>query len=156
MPLQHYVRDGGLSDDLAFLGIAVLVLIIGFMTHAFWKESDPMEQQMQMSHFMKNLTIDWRRLPLQLLVMGLFAAAIGHFSNQPPYQHLPDEQAVLKLSLRHAGQIVGECRARSPDELAGMPESMRAPLICPRERSRFAAALATLIDKGSRWLRANQ
>lgn len=47
----------GIWTDLAFLGIAVLVLIIAFMAHAFWKESDPMEQQMQMSHFMKNLTI---------------------------------------------------------------------------------------------------
>ena len=47
----------GIWTDLALLGIAVLVLIIAFMTHAFWKESDPMEQQMQMSHFMKNLTI---------------------------------------------------------------------------------------------------
>ena len=25
MPLQHYVRDGGLSDDLAFLGIVSCV-----------------------------------------------------------------------------------------------------------------------------------
>ncbi len=79
--------------------------------------------------------IDWRRLPLQILVATLFAAGIGYFSNQPSYRHLPEDRAVLKLSLRHAGQIVGECRERSAAELAGMPENMRAPLVCPRERS---------------------
>ena len=84
---------------------------------------------------MKGYAIDWRRLPLQVLVAALFAIAIGYFSNQPPYRHLQEDQAVLKLSLRHAGQIVGECRQRSAEELAGMPENMRVPLVCPRGRS---------------------
>jgi len=84
---------------------------------------------------MKAGVIDWRRLPLQAGVGVLFAAAIGYFSSQPPYRHLPEDKAVLKLSLRHAGQIVGECRQRSAEELAGMPENMRAPLVCPRGRS---------------------
>lgn len=84
---------------------------------------------------MKALSVDWRRLPLQVLAAALFATTIGYFSNQPPYLHLEKDRAVLKLSLRHAGQIVGECRQRSAEELAGMPENMRAPLACPRERS---------------------
>lgn len=47
----------GIWVDLALLLIAVLVLVIGFMMHAFWKETDQMAQQMEMSMFMKNLTI---------------------------------------------------------------------------------------------------
>ncbi|MEH6467181.1 MAG: hypothetical protein V7722_06080, partial [Porticoccus sp.] len=37
--------------------------------------------------------------------------------------------------LRHAGQILGECRERSEEELAQLPPNMRISKICPRERS---------------------
>ena len=47
----------GIWVDLALLGLAILVLIIGFMMHPFWKETDDMAKQMEMSMFMKNLTI---------------------------------------------------------------------------------------------------
>ncbi len=47
----------GIWTDLAFLGIAVLVMVIAFMAHAFWKEQDAGTKQMEMSHFMKNLTM---------------------------------------------------------------------------------------------------
>lgn len=47
----------GIWVDLALLLLAVLVLVIGFLMHAFWKETDEMAKQMEMSMFMKNLTI---------------------------------------------------------------------------------------------------
>lgn len=72
---------------------------------------------------------------LQVLVAGLFAAGLGYCSNLPGYRHLEGDQAVLKLSLRHAGQILGECHTRTAEELAGLPANMRAPMVCPRERS---------------------
>ena len=84
---------------------------------------------------MSSLTVVWRKTVLQGLVVGLFAAGLGYCSNRPVYRHLEDDQAVLKLSLRHAGQILGECRTRTAEELAGLPANMRAPLVCPRERS---------------------
>src|SRR5690606_37520348 len=52
-----------------------------------------------------------------------------------PYQPLPEDAAEIKVSLRRAGQLVGECRELPPEELARLPANMRAPLQCPRERS---------------------
>ncbi|MEM8707799.1 MAG: DoxX family protein [Actinomycetota bacterium] len=47
----------GALTDLAALLLAIQVLIIGFMMHAFWKETDEQTKQMEMSMFMKNLAI---------------------------------------------------------------------------------------------------
>ena len=41
----------------------------------------------------------------------------------------------MRLSLQHPGQPKGDCRQRTPDELARMSPQMRTPLDCPRERS---------------------
>lgn len=71
----------------------------------------------------------------QLLLYGLFALAIGVFSQWPVYRHLPADAALIKLSLVHTGKRVGECRERTAEELARLPPNMRAPTICPRERS---------------------
>lgn len=71
----------------------------------------------------------------QALLYGLFALAIGVFSHWPSYRHLAPDQALVKLSLVHAGKPVGDCRALTPDELAKLPPNMRAPSRCPRERS---------------------
>ncbi len=54
---------GGLSILLGFKAkwgawLIVLFLIpVTFTMHAFWKETDPMQMQMQMAHFMKNLSM---------------------------------------------------------------------------------------------------
>ena len=71
----------------------------------------------------------------QLLLYGLFALAIGVFSHWPTYRHLPPDTALIKLSLVHAGKPVGDCRQRTAEELASLPANMRAPTVCPRERS---------------------
>ncbi|HEY5635252.1 MAG TPA: hypothetical protein VIT02_15970 [Burkholderiaceae bacterium] len=64
-----------------------------------------------------------------------FAAAIGVFSVWPPYQHLPPDQGLLRLSFKHPGKFVTDCRKRSAEELAKIPRQLRADLDCPRERS---------------------
>lgn len=64
-----------------------------------------------------------------------FILFVGALSSAPTYQHLADDQATIKLSLRHAGQLLGECRQRTREEMADLPANMRAPEICPRERS---------------------
>ncbi len=74
----------------------------------------------------------------QALLYGLFALLIGVFSSWPPYRHLPPDQALIKLSFSHQGKPVSDCRNATPEELAKLPPNMRAPRICPRERSPIA------------------
>ncbi|MCG3169486.1 MAG: hypothetical protein CALGDGBN_01005 [Pseudomonadales bacterium] len=71
----------------------------------------------------------------QAAAYGVFVLFVGYFSNSPGYQHLAPDQAMLKLSLRHSGQVLGECKQMSAEDLARLPPTMRAPLDCPRERS---------------------
>ena len=77
----------------------------------------------------------------QVLLYGVFAVVIGVFSRWPAYQHLPGDQALVKLSIHHQGQPVSECQRVSPEELAKLPPNMRAPLRCPRERSPITVEL---------------
>jgi hypothetical protein len=78
---------------------------------------------------------DVSRYAGQALLYAAFAAFIGYFSASPSFRLLADDEALLRLSLLHAGQPRGDCRARTSEELAKMPPQMRAPLDCPRERS---------------------
>lgn len=71
----------------------------------------------------------------QVLLYALFAAVIGVFSHWPVYQHLPADQALIKVSFSHTGKPLGECRKLGEAELARLPPNMRAPMSCPRERS---------------------
>jgi len=71
----------------------------------------------------------------QVLLYGLFALAIGVFSQWPPYHHLGADEALIKISFTHSGKPVGDCVPLSPAELARLPPNMRAPTKCPRERS---------------------
>ena len=77
----------------------------------------------------------------QALLYGLFALIIGVFSNWPPYRHLAADQALIKLSFNHQGKPVSACRSATPQELAKLPPNMRAPLVCPRERSPITVEL---------------
>jgi hypothetical protein len=77
----------------------------------------------------------------QLALYGLFALVIGVFSHWPVYRHLAPDAALIKLSLVHAGQPVGDCRRLSADELTKLPPNMRAPTQCPRERSTVTVEL---------------
>jgi len=71
----------------------------------------------------------------QVILYGLFAVAIGVFSQWPPYHPLGADQALIKISVTRLGQPVGECRRLSAEELAKLPPNMRDPVQCPRERS---------------------
>lgn len=63
-----------------------------------------------------------------------FIATIGVLSTSPAYSPIDPNDAMLVLSFSHAGQRVGECRRRSPEEIARLPPNMRGPLDCPRGR----------------------
>ncbi|MGZ8716882.1 MAG: hypothetical protein ACXWYO_07200, partial [Gaiellaceae bacterium] len=71
----------------------------------------------------------------QALLYGLFALLIGVFSQWPPYRHLAEDQALIKVSFSHHGKPVSDCRPLTAAELAKLPPNMRAPVKCPRERS---------------------
>lgn len=75
------------------------------------------------------------RVAGQCLAYAAFMAAVGGLASGPTFQHLGDGQATIKLSIRHAGQLIGDCRDRTAEELGVLAENMRAPQICPRERS---------------------
>ena len=96
-------------------------------------------------------TTSLRRWAGQGAAYALFAAFIGYFSNSPPYQHLPPDQAMVKLSLRHSGELLGECHQLDAEELAKLPATMRAPADCPRERAPLELVLEvngeTILDE---------
>jgi hypothetical protein len=71
----------------------------------------------------------------QGLLYGLFALFVGVFSQWPRYHPLNDGEALIKISFIHSGKPVGDCRPLSAEESAKLPPNMRAPMICPRERS---------------------
>jgi hypothetical protein len=75
------------------------------------------------------------RIAGQVVLYGLFAAALGYFSTSPAYTHLPADMALVKVSFTHAAQRIGECRMRSDEELARLPPNMRIREECPRERA---------------------
>lgn len=67
-------------------------------------------------------------------VYALFAVFLGYLSNAPAYTHFPPDKALLKLAFVHGGKPKGECRVRTPEELAKLAPNMRKRLDCPRER----------------------
>lgn len=83
----------------------------------------------------------WRAWLGQGFLYALFALVIGVFSHWPSYRHLPADAALIKLSMITAGKPVGDCRLQTPEELAKLPPNMRAPKVCPRERSPIVVEL---------------
>lgn len=79
--------------------------------------------------------MNWRSILLQVPAYAAFAAFVGYFSTDPPYRQLAPGQAVVKLSIVHAGERREACHERSAAELAKLAPNMRAALDCPRERS---------------------
>ncbi|MBT4519465.1 MAG: hypothetical protein HOC23_05620 [Halieaceae bacterium] len=79
--------------------------------------------------------INARRYLAQALLYALFFLPLVYLSQQPDYRHMDEHMAVLKLAVRHAGAIIGECTALSEADFANLPANMRRPEVCPRERS---------------------
>lgn len=75
------------------------------------------------------------RYVAQLVLYVPLLALIGYFSTKPAFEILPNDQALVLLSFSHAGARKGECRQRTPEELAKLAPNMRAAQDCPRERT---------------------
>src|SRR5512132_1607035 len=74
------------------------------------------------------------RYGAQAVLYAASVAVLGYFSTSPVYRHLAPGDALLKVSLTHAGARKESCRQRSPEELAKLAPNMRAQSVCPRER----------------------
>ena len=79
----------------------------------------------------------------QALVLLAFMVVVGFFSAAPPYRHMQQNQALLRVSFVHGGDRETECRKRTRKEVAEMAANMRKALDCPRRRVplRFEIAL---------------
>jgi hypothetical protein len=75
------------------------------------------------------------RYGAQALLYAAFVAVIGYLSTSPAYEHLAPGDALLKVSLTHAGARKEACRERTAEELAKLAPNMRAQSVCPRERA---------------------
>jgi hypothetical protein len=63
-----------------------------------------------------------------------FAVVIGTFANQPTYHPFPADQALVKLSISHAGLRKKACSERAVDHQRNIPSTARKLMNCPRER----------------------
>ena len=70
----------------------------------------------------------------EFIAYAFFAAIVGLLSIWPKFEIIGEQQAIVSLSLTHAGERIGECRALTQDELNELPPNMRKPNDCPRER----------------------
>ncbi|MFZ4742579.1 MAG: hypothetical protein ACOYL0_03165 [Limnohabitans sp.] len=78
---------------------------------------------------------------LQTMAYAAFATVLGVFSVWPSYQQRGVNEAILKLSFSHSGQLKFACRQRDAAELAKTAVHMRNKMDCPRERSQVLVEL---------------
>lgn len=71
----------------------------------------------------------------QALLYALFFVPLVFITHEPIHQHLAEDRAVLKIAIRHAGKIIGQCTAINTIENDNRPANMKRPELCPRERS---------------------
>lgn len=71
----------------------------------------------------------------QAVLYALFFVPIAYFTQQPAHRHLAEGMAELKIAVRHAGAIMGECTAVQAGTYTALPGDKQRPQICPRERS---------------------
>lgn len=70
----------------------------------------------------------------QAAVYAAAAALVGFFSSSPAYQQVPEGMAQIKISFRHGGVRVEDCKKLSSEEIAKLPLKERRPNTCTRER----------------------
>jgi hypothetical protein len=71
----------------------------------------------------------------QALLYALFFVPLVFITHLPSHRHLEEDMAVLKIAVRHAGKIIGECTPINAAEYTDRPANMQLTEICPRERS---------------------
>lgn len=74
------------------------------------------------------------RAVLQIMMYAAFAAGIGYFATSPAYHYADPGNAVIKLSLSHAADLVEPCVPLTPEQIAELAANMRKTEACERER----------------------
>jgi hypothetical protein len=77
----------------------------------------------------------------QFAVVTAVVVFAASFSNGPTYRQISEGSGVVKLSFAHSANRSGDCRRRTPEELAKLPPNMRNPMDCPRGRRSLATEL---------------
>lgn len=75
-----------------------------------------------------------RKIIGQGLFYILIAVALGYLSASPTWVHLPEDQAMIKISFSHGAERKIPCHKRTREELMALPPNMRNPVSCTRER----------------------
>jgi hypothetical protein len=70
----------------------------------------------------------------QAIVLAAVMALIGTFAASPAYQYFPEDRAQIKLSFRHGGARLENCRKLTPEEIARLPANKKRQEACSRER----------------------
>ncbi|HNP35265.1 MAG TPA: hypothetical protein PKK10_05385 [Woeseiaceae bacterium] len=70
----------------------------------------------------------------QALCFAVFMLVVVWFSIRPEHRLRGADEAIVSVSISHAGKRLAECRTLSQDELNELPPNMRIPDDCPRER----------------------
>ena len=60
----------------------------------------------------------------QALLYAVFFVPLVYISHLPIHRHLADDMAVLKIAVRHPGQIIGECRSVTGSGGGMRPDAM--------------------------------
>jgi quinol-cytochrome oxidoreductase complex cytochrome b subunit/coenzyme F420-reducing hydrogenase delta subunit len=74
------------------------------------------------------------KIPVTAIALVLFVSLLGALSAWPRLSLIEKDQAMVSVSLSHAGQRIGECRKLTQEELNKLPPNMRKLDECPRER----------------------
>jgi hypothetical protein len=76
-----------------------------------------------------------KRYLFQAVLFTVFFVPVVVLTSQPTHQPMQEDMAVLKVAIRHAGKIIGECTPINPTAKTQPGSNMRLAEICPRERS---------------------
>jgi putative oxidoreductase len=104
---------GGLSILLGFRArvgawlIVAFLIPVTFTMHAFWKETDPMQHQMQMSNFMKNLALTGGAL-----LISYFGAGPVSFDEKRNRREVGHEQELSRVLDNNRGIRVEDTREK--------------------------------------------
>ena len=74
------------------------------------------------------------RAACMALLLGGLAGATGFLATRPAWHPLGAQEAVIRLSIRHATAPKVACKRLTPQELAELKPNMRREVGCPRER----------------------
>lgn len=74
------------------------------------------------------------RLLAQFGVLFVVIGSASLIANQPVFQALPPDTAVLTMSFSHGAERRTTCRQLTEEEIADLPPNMRRTEICPRRR----------------------